>query len=315
MKGPAEINLHRFDINLLVVFLELWELKSVTLASEKMSLTQSAVSHALKRLRIALNDELFVSTRAGLQPTPLANELAGPIRKALDDIRAALNMGAHFDPRTAQLTFKIALSELIELAVAPALVARVAREAPGILLELDAIGANRSAHELLESGDLQLVISTRDVRGAGIQHDTLADMPVVVMAPKRLGIAGSTMPMENYLSTPHVVFRAPDNRGWMVDQTLTSMGLSRKIGAVVQNYMVMVAVAAEAGYLCHVPRLLVDQIAPGLQLVPYEAPVPIRSSHLIMSSHAAFKADPAMSWLKTQLRAVVDARSDSLSAI
>lgn len=308
MKGPTEINLHRFDINLLVVFLELWELKSVTLASEKMALTQSAVSHALKRLRVALDDELFVSTRAGLQPTPFANELAGPIRKALDDIRAALSIGAHFDPGTAQLNFKIAMSEIIELAVAPALVARIAREAPGILLELDTIASNRTAHELLEAGALQLVISTRDIPGAGIEHDMLADMPVVVMAPGNVPIEGPVIPMETYLAIPHVVFRPPDNRGWMVDQTLTSMGLSRKIGAVVQNYMVMAAVAAEAGYLCHVPRLLVDKIAPVLDLVPYEAPVPIRSSHLIVSSHVTYKADPAVNWLKTQLREVVEAR-------
>lgn len=306
MKGPKEINLHRFDINLLVVFLELWELKSVTLASEKMALTQSAVSHALKRLRIALDDELFVSTRAGLQPTPLANELAGPVRKALDDIRAALRVGTRFDPQTASLTFKIAMSEIIELAVAPALVARLAKEAPGIRLELDAIGNSRTAHELLESGAVHLVISTREVPGAGIEHDFLADMPVVVMAPRKARIKGTVLPMETYLAIPHVVFHPPDNRGWMVDQTLTSMGVSRKIGAVVQNYMVMVAVAAEAGYLCHVPRLMVDKIAPGLNLVPYEAPVPIRSSHLIVASHATVKADPAVNWLKAQLQDVVE---------
>ncbi len=80
------INIRTLDLNLLVVFLTLWETQSVTRASERLALSQSAVSHALRRLRERLGDELFVLGRTGLLPTSRATEIIGPVREALEKI-------------------------------------------------------------------------------------------------------------------------------------------------------------------------------------------------------------------------------------
>src|SRR3981189_329289 len=72
------------DLNLLVVFDAIMRDRSVTRAGQRLGLSQPAMSHALTRLRHMLKDELFVSRPNGMMPTPRAEELATPIRVALD---------------------------------------------------------------------------------------------------------------------------------------------------------------------------------------------------------------------------------------
>ena len=76
------MNFHSLDLNLLVVFDALMRTRSVTLAGEKVGLSQSAASNALQRLRAAFDDPLFVRTPKGMEPSALAHQRAGPVRAA-----------------------------------------------------------------------------------------------------------------------------------------------------------------------------------------------------------------------------------------
>lgn len=78
----SRMNLRSIDLNLLVLLDALIELRSVRRAGERIGLSQSATSHALDRLRKLLGDELLVRTASGMEPTPRALSLAGPLRLA-----------------------------------------------------------------------------------------------------------------------------------------------------------------------------------------------------------------------------------------
>ena len=128
------MDIGRLDLNLLRVFEALHAERHVTRAGARLGLTQSAVSNALKRLRLVFQDDLFQRTPRGMEPTALARELASPVATALDAVRAALDLNRPFDPARAQETFRIGVSDQAEFVLGPPLVGILGREAPGVTL-------------------------------------------------------------------------------------------------------------------------------------------------------------------------------------
>ena len=125
------MNLNQLDLNLLLIFDALMQTRSVTLAGERVGLSQSAASNSLQRLRDAFGDPLFVRTPAGMQPSALALEMEGEIRAALGALRAVVERDRHFDPATSRRTFRMLMSDIAQLAHLPAFVAALRREAFG----------------------------------------------------------------------------------------------------------------------------------------------------------------------------------------
>ena len=117
------------DLNLLRVFDVLLEERSVTRTGTRLGLTQSAVSHALSRLRYTLNDELFVRGSAGMQPTPRAVEMGPQVHAALNQLQAAL-APSDFDPATSERRFAVVTGAYASAILAPPLVARLREVAP-----------------------------------------------------------------------------------------------------------------------------------------------------------------------------------------
>ncbi|WP_165187091.1 LysR family transcriptional regulator [Caulobacter soli] len=143
------------DLNLLRVFDALLEEESATRAGSKLGLTQSAVSHALGRLRLTLGDDLFVRGPSGLQATPRAVEMGGPIRAALKLLEAAVTV-PRFDPAVDERVFHISASAYLCSVLMPGVVRRIQTEAPGVKLRIR--GVEGSLAEDLDHGRLDLVI-------------------------------------------------------------------------------------------------------------------------------------------------------------
>lgn len=137
----------RYDLNLLPIFVALMEERSVTRAAERMRMTQPALSNALSRLRLMLQDQLFVRERYGIQPTPIALELAPLIAAALAQLDDAVLGQQAFDPAQAERLFTIAPNGYVEFVLVPAIVARLQKVAPGIKLRLKPYG-----NDLVETG-------------------------------------------------------------------------------------------------------------------------------------------------------------------
>src|SRR5947207_160227 len=131
----SEIHLSAVDLNLLRVFDALIEDRSVTRAGERLGLTQSAVSHALGRLRYMLKDDLFVRGPDGMRPTERATEIAPRLRQGLLQLQLAL-APAEFVPTTTDRRFTITCTEYAGAVLMPALIARLRREAPNASLNV-----------------------------------------------------------------------------------------------------------------------------------------------------------------------------------
>src|ERR1700759_4198020 len=129
------------DLNLLRVFDVLLEERNVTRAGARLGLTQSAVSHALNRLRYSLDDELFVRGPSGMQPTPRALEMGPQVHSALSQLQAALAF-PDFDPATSEHRFTVAAGAYAGGVLAPPLVSRLRETAPLAELVLAEVGSD-----------------------------------------------------------------------------------------------------------------------------------------------------------------------------
>ncbi len=150
-----DTHFRNLDLNLLRVFDALLEEQSATRAGSKLGLTQSAVSHALGRLRVSLGDELFVRGPLGLQATPRAMEIGGAIRAALKLLETAV-LAPRFDPMTDQRVFNVSASAYLCSVLMPGVVRRLQVEAPGVKLRVR--GVEGTLAEDLDRGRLDLVI-------------------------------------------------------------------------------------------------------------------------------------------------------------
>ena len=85
------------------------------------SVSQSAVSHAIARLRALFSDPLFGTHPGGQCSRPaLADRLADPIGRALQSISDACRSTSASDPTAADLRFTIGTLHSISCRVPPA---------------------------------------------------------------------------------------------------------------------------------------------------------------------------------------------------
>jgi DNA-binding transcriptional LysR family regulator len=155
-RGSPE-QLAGIDLNLLVAFDALAREQSVTRAAERMGVTQSAMSHALGRLRDLLRDPLLVRGSSGMTLTPRAAELVVPLRSGLVTLGRALAEPTSFDPAQARRAFCIASPDLFDVLAVPRLLERIRSEAPGVDLSVVPVN-DRRLPERLETGEIDVAV-------------------------------------------------------------------------------------------------------------------------------------------------------------
>jgi DNA-binding transcriptional LysR family regulator len=143
------------DLNLLTVFDTLYDLRSVTQAARRLNLTQSAVSHALRRVRVMVGDPLFVRAAGTLQPTARARAMAPMVREGLARLREAM-LPAEFVPEQSQRIFTVAASSYFCALLIPRLIAVARAQAPGITVRTVPINADLLAR--LDGGTVDLAL-------------------------------------------------------------------------------------------------------------------------------------------------------------
>ena len=119
------VNLRNFDLNLLVIFRAIMTRGSIAGAADEVGLSPSAVSHALGRLRITLNDQLFHRTGNGVEPTERAKELSSEIERGLGFIENAISLQHQFIPAQAKRVFTMQVTDYVSGFILPRLAERL----------------------------------------------------------------------------------------------------------------------------------------------------------------------------------------------
>lgn len=288
----------RYDLNLLPIFVALMEERSVTRAAGRVGMTQPALSNALSRLRVMLQDQLFIRERYGIQPTPVALELAPAIADALARLDDAVLGQQGFDPAQADRLFTIAPNGYVEFVLVPAVVARLQQVAPGIKLRLTPYG-NDLAETGVVSGTTALVLGriVDPPDNLVVQH--LMDDGLACAVRAEHPEIGEAMTREQFEKLKHVNIVPPGRMRAGLFQALAQQQVKREVAISVTNFFAVAEMVAVTDYCATLPSLICRRLRqdPRLRVLP--APVDLGSFPVEMAWHVRYRHDPAHRWLRT----------------
>jgi LysR family transcriptional activator of mexEF-oprN operon len=204
MINIIESDFRRLDLNLLLVFSALLRERSVTKAAQRLHVGQPALSASLARLRDFLGDELFVRTAAGMEPTARAEQLGIALKPLLEGLVQALLEPPVFEAAQSERTFTLGMSDILELALAPGLLALTTAEVPGVRLSLRAAD-QYDAPARLDAGELDLAIGTIEGTAARQRMLRLYEERFLCHYDPRRVHASTPITLDEYLAVPHLL--------------------------------------------------------------------------------------------------------------
>lgn len=247
-----EINLHRVDLNLLVVFEVLMETRSVTATAERIGRTQSAVSHSLARLREQVGDPLLVRLGGTMQPSPFAEMIFEDVRPILRSIRRVIAPRSQFDPMTSDRVFRIAMPTLTK--VIAEVSARVEAEAPNVRIEW--LPAHHDVYAALSEGLIDLAHLGGELRlPDGLEEQVMEPFSWVTFA-RRDHPACRAWGIDAWRKYPHLMVNV--TRSMQNPFPVTSPGDAgaRRVSAMIGDSAGVASLLAKSDFLATFPAML-----------------------------------------------------------
>lgn len=304
------------DLNLLRVLDVMLEERSVTRTGARLGLTQSAVSHALNRLRYALSDDLFVRGPAGMQPTPRAVEMGPQIHAALNQLQTALSP-SDFDPATSERRFSVVAGAYASAILVPPVVGLLAQAAPRVDLLIAELAPD--ILDRLDAGRLDFMVGGVLAAPERFSRETILNEALawVVRAGHPLTLRNQ-VDLEALVSVPHVaisrslpddderrdfVSRASWEDAGAFASALATAGLTRRVGVTVPDTYSALAITMRSDMATLIPRRLALLSAQGGKVAlidpPYESPT-VDVTLLYLKNRLA---EPAIAWMRDMIRA------------
>lgn len=289
----------RPDLNLLVTLDVLLAEGSVAGAARRLRLSPSAMSRALARLREAMGDPLLVRAGRGLVPTPRALALREAVAGLVQDAEAVLRPVGKLDLPNLRRTFALRTSEGFVETFGPALLERVAAEAPGVRLRFlakldrDSTGLRDGSVDL-ETGVVGAPVSP-EVRAQALFRDRFVG---VVRAGHPLG-RGEMTP-ERYAAARHILVSRHRPAGGLIDDAVDASGLRRDVATTVSGFATALALARATDLVATVPERHTAALRIGME--SFVLPVPVPELTISLLWHPRLDADPAHRWLRELVR-------------
>ena len=289
------------DLNLLVTLDVLLAEGSVARAARRLRLSPSAMSRALARLRDTLGDPLLVRAGRGLVPTPRALELRERVAQLVQDAEAVLRPATQVDLAQLVRTFTLRSSEGFVENFGPALIARIAEQAPGVRLHF---------MQKPDKDSTPLRNGTVDLETGVVDPDTSPELRTQALFRDRLiGVVRAGHPLSQGEITParfasggHIyVSRRGLDKG-PIDEALNSLGLTREVVTTVAGFSTALALARASELIASVPERHTASLRDGMH--SFALPLPLPAFTVAMLWHPRMDADPAHRWLRGCLREV-----------
>jgi DNA-binding transcriptional LysR family regulator len=295
------------DLNLLVVLDALLESCSVTVAARDLGRSQSAVSHALSRLRERLNDPILVRVGPRMEPTDRALQLRSPLRGLLQGMADLIQPKRDFDPATSTARLKLYTSDYVGLVVLPRLYARIRRLAPRVNMQV--LRIDRAWPRYLQEGRAHAAMTPiAPELEQGLRGRTLFSDRFVTLAPPEMVRPDGTVGMAEFVARPHVLVSPEGGTGSSVQLALNPHGRTRRIALDQPYFLGAVAAAAAARDFITLPSRLAELLDKH-DLQPVEPPIYMVPFSVRMVWHLRVHDDPAARWFRDQIKAVTDALS------
>lgn len=301
------LHLRNFDLNLLLVFDAVYESGSVGRAASRLGLTQPAVSHALRRLRDAVGDELFRREGREMKPTPRAGSLAGPVRTALQQLQGALGGAQTFDPARCERTFRLAMPDYAEWLLLPDLLRRVSRESAGVRIQVKRVETLFAPPlEELRRGEVDAAAGFfPDPRGLEVSllQETIFRERNVIVLRKGHPALRRKWTFELFADLPHAaVIYGPDPRGF-IDREMAARGRKRRLVYASPHFLGALQAVSCSDLVACLPETMVRRFAKPWGLEWREPPLELPEFTLRLVWPRTVQDDAEHRWFREVLLA------------
>jgi DNA-binding transcriptional LysR family regulator len=292
------------DLNLLPIAIALYDQLSVSRAARHLRMSQPAVSKALRRLREAFRDPLFVRGPAGIVPTPRAREIVSVARPHLEHLRDDLVKGEHFEPASSVRPIVLGLSDIAEMAFLPSILEYFRAHAPGCPVKTMS-EPDRTIGAGLESGDVDVAagyfpsLAQRNFRQRRLSRHGFACLLRAghPLWKPRLNVGA-------YLAAEHVVIRREGRSQDVLERFLDRRQMRRKIALYTPNVLSVPFIVMDSHLVATLPFAVVTRFASltsrvAAALPPFDAPYELK-----LHWHRRFDNEPRSIWLRDQLATV-----------
>lgn len=284
------------DLQLLVALEALIEHRNVTRAAVDLGITQSAMSHRLRRLRALLDDPVVVPARQGLVPTPRAQRLGGVVSRSLHELRAALKIAEHFDPATSDRTFTVVTSDFAEFEILPRVLEELSRVAPRVSVTM--IEPFPGLLEALERGEADLVVGPQ-VSAPGLIQRKVGEDGFGTVVRRDHPRVGRHLDLDTFVALRHLVINPVGVSGIsLVDEALAKLGRRRDVAMRVPHFLGAPFIAARSDLVLTGPYGLLRRATELLPLRLFEPPIELPLGRIFMSWHERVTEDPGHAWLR-----------------
>ncbi len=288
---------HTIDLNLLSVFQEVYRERQISSAAKRLGLSQSAVSNALARLRRAFGDELFVRTASGMQPTPLATQMAEPIGVAMAQVALALNQRSRFDPATSHRRFTLAMTDVGEIYFMPALIERCRVLAP--LVEISSVRAGSlNVKEEMEGGRVDLAIGPFEDISEALYQRQLFRQPYVTMFRKGHSLGRGKLDLARFVAAEHMLVDAHESPYDRINGLLVRAGIGPNVRFRVPHFTAVPYMVATSDLVVTVPQKLAERAALPFGLAWITPPLDLPALQTNVFWHRRYNQDPGNQWLR-----------------
>lgn len=290
----------RLDLNLLVALDALLDERNTTKAAHRLSVSQSAMSGMLSRLRDYFEDELMVQVGRAMLRTPLGDELAGPVRELLMQVDSTIALRHDFVPQEAQRHFRIAASDYAVSVLLAPLIRQLQRLAPRITIELMPLLAR--SNEIIKSGQTDLLVIPEELAGEEHPLERLVSDSYQCLVWNGNEVVGAALDMASFLACGHVTpLFGPFRQSSLDERFFRQHGIERRFQVMTPDFESMAQTIVGTDLVATMPSRLARICTGRYPIRLLEPPMAVPAIRYSMQWHRHHTADPCHRWLRAQL--------------
>lgn len=294
------LDIKRLDLNLAVIFVAIWQERSVTKAAARLALSQAATSAALARLREACGDPLFVRMRGGMAPTPRAQAMADRLEAGIAGLWEVLTEQRSFAPSHSSRRFSVGMSDDFEIALGPHL-ARIVQQAGAQLSVMFRQTNRHTVEQMLNDREIELAIVSGTIRRAWIAHEQIGASGYACVMDAKAVRAPLPLSLNDYLAIPHLLVSYSGRTG-IVDTALRALERERHVYAALTHFSAVPAFLANTRAVVTLPAHAAAALARVSRLSTCAVPLDLGSYPVQLLWRRDSDGESAIGWLREQVK-------------
>jgi len=314
MIEPIHTNFRTLDLNLLRVFDEVMAEKSLTKAARNLSITQPAVSNALRRLRETLGDDLVRREGHGITPTPFALMLWPHVRQALDQLQSAL-VPQPFIPEEARNAFVLAMADATAAELMGGLGQALEQHAPQVSIRVLPL-TTRDPRNMLNEGVADLALGyfpavlsdltakAQSGEAVAFEHQRLYDGEYVCVMRRGHPLAQKNISLDAFCNARHLLVSFSGRPYGFIDEALTSIGRQRRVVMTVNQFFTAGRVVVNSDLITVLPKHFVPTTGIANELFMCDLPFKVPTLHVDALWHRRQHSQSGHIWLRKILLSV-----------